>query len=60
MATTPRYQRVRGPELEPHQVIVRLPARLAELTYAVLFGYTVYSLIVLAFVHRAPRLAPRD
>src|SRR5205085_3663281 len=36
------------------------PARLAELTYAVLFGYTVYSLIVLAFVHRATRLAPRD
>src|SRR5438067_13187454 len=36
------------------------PARLAELTYAVLFGYTVYSLIVLAFVHRAARLAPRD
>jgi len=36
------------------------PARLAELTYAVLFGYTVYSFIVLAFVHRATRLAPRD
>src|ERR1700704_5455934 len=36
------------------------PARLAELTYAVLFGYALYSLIVLAFVHRATRLAPRD
>src|SRR4051812_5281719 len=36
------------------------PARLAELTYAVLFGYTLYSVIVLAFVHRATRLAPRD
>ena len=36
------------------------PARLAELTYAVLFGYMVYSLIVLVFVHRATRLAPRD
>src|SRR4051812_44872499 len=36
------------------------PARLSELTYAVLFGYTLYSLIVLAFVYRAPRLAPRD
>jgi len=36
------------------------PARLAELTYAVLFGYTLYSLIVLAFVHRATRFAPRD
>jgi large subunit ribosomal protein L23 len=23
MATTPKYQRVRGPELEPHQVIIR-------------------------------------
>ena len=36
------------------------PARLAELTYAVLFGYSLYSIIVLAFVHRATRLAPRD
>src|SRR6266545_8402057 len=36
------------------------PARLAELTYAVLFGYALYSLIVLAFVHRATRLALRD
>ena len=36
------------------------PARLAELTYAVLFGYTLYSLIVLVFVHRATRVAPRD
>src|SRR5258705_1313019 len=36
------------------------PARLAELAYAVLFGYALYSLIVLAFVHRATRLAPRD
>src|SRR5262245_1171570 len=36
------------------------PAQLAELTYAVLFGYTLYSLIVLAFVYRATRLAPRD
>src|SRR3954469_12643203 len=36
------------------------PARLAELTYAVLFGYALYSAIVLGFVHRAVRLAPRD
>src|SRR5438552_1706622 len=36
------------------------PARLAALTYAVLFGYAIYSLIVLAFVHRATHLAPRD
>jgi signal transduction histidine kinase len=36
------------------------PARLSELTYAVLFGYALYSLIVLVFVHRATRLAPRD
>ena len=36
------------------------PARLAELTYAVLFAYALYSLIVLAFVHRATRLALRD
>ena len=36
------------------------PARLAELTYAVLFGYSLRSIIVLAFVHRATRLAPRD
>jgi len=36
------------------------PARLAELTYAVLFGYVLYSLIVVAFVHRASRVAPRD
>lgn len=36
------------------------PERLAELTYAVLFGYTLYSLIVLAFVHRTARLASRD
>src|SRR5258706_14956993 len=36
------------------------PARLAELTYAVLFGYTLYSLIVLPFVHPASPLAPRD
>src|SRR6267142_2768850 len=36
------------------------PARLAELTYAVLFGYTLYSLIVVSFVHRATRFAPRD
>ena len=36
------------------------PARLAELTYAVLFGYVLYSLIVLAFVHRASRLGSRD
>src|SRR5206468_8325000 len=36
------------------------PARLAELTYAVLFGYSLYSIIVLAFVHRATRLPPRD
>lgn len=36
------------------------PARLAELTYSVLLGYVLYSLIVLAYVHRATRLAPRD
>jgi len=36
------------------------PARLAALTYAVLFGYAIYSIIVLTFVHRATRLAPRD
>ena len=36
------------------------PARLAELTYAVLFGYALYSMIVLAFVHRATRLGSRD
>jgi signal transduction histidine kinase len=36
------------------------PARLAELTYAVLFGYFVYSMIVLLFVHRAPRFGSRD
>src|SRR5258705_6129022 len=36
------------------------PARLAELTYAVLFGYALYSIIVLVFVHRATRLALRD
>jgi signal transduction histidine kinase len=36
------------------------PARLAELTYAVLFGYVLYSIIVLAFVHRATRLGSRD
>jgi hypothetical protein len=28
------------------------PARLAELTYAVLFGYSLYSIIVLAFKRR--------
>ncbi len=36
------------------------PARLAELTYAILFAYALYSVIVLAFVHRATRLAPKD
>ena len=36
------------------------PARVSELTYAVLFGYALYSLFVLVFVHRAARLAPRD
>ena len=36
------------------------PARLAELTYAVLFGYTLYSVIVLSFVHRATRIGSRD
>src|SRR5258705_4376354 len=35
-------------------------AGLAELTYPVLFGHTLYSLIVLAFVHRASRVAPSD
>ena len=32
------------------------PARLAAVTYAVLASYAVYSLVVLAYVHRAPRL----
>jgi signal transduction histidine kinase len=37
--------------LDPSQ-----PARLAAVTYAVLAGYAVYSLIVLVYVHRTPRL----
>ena len=32
------------------------PTRLAAVTYAVLASYAVYSLAVLAYVHRAPRL----
>lgn len=34
------------------------PARLATLAYGVLTAYAAYSLLVLALVHRAPRLAP--
>ena len=32
------------------------PARLRELTYIVLFAYAVYSLCILAYVHRSVRL----
>jgi len=35
------------------------PTRFAALTYGVLSGYAVYSLIVLAIVHRAVRVTPR-
>jgi signal transduction histidine kinase len=34
------------------------PARLATLAYGVLAAYAIYSLLVLVFVHRTPRLAP--
>jgi signal transduction histidine kinase len=34
------------------------PARLAAVTYGVLFTYALYSLALLALVHSAPRLAP--
>ena len=36
------------------------PSGLAELSYAILVGYALYSVIVLVFVERARRLAPRD
>ena len=36
------------------------PTRFAELSYAILVGYALYSVIVLIFVERATRLAPRD
>jgi signal transduction histidine kinase len=35
------------------------PARLREVTYAVLLGYAVYSLAVAAYVHSGLRLTPR-
>jgi hypothetical protein len=35
------------------------PARLAELTYAVLLGYALYSVVVLVAVHRATHFARR-
>lgn len=35
------------------------PSRFAELTYAVLVGYAVYSIVVLAFIERATKVAPR-
>lgn len=35
------------------------PARLREVTYAVLLGYALYSLIVLGLVHGSARLTPR-
>src|SRR5262245_30183788 len=36
------------------------PSPLAEISYGVLVGYALYSVIVLVFVERATRLAPRD
>jgi signal transduction histidine kinase len=36
------------------------PTRFAELSYAILVGYALYSVIVLVFVERATRLATRD
>jgi signal transduction histidine kinase len=36
------------------------PTRFAELSYAILVGYALYSVIVLVFVERATRLASRD
>ena len=36
------------------------PSGLAELSYALLVGYALYSVIVLVFVERTTRLAPRD
>jgi len=41
--------------LDPNQ-----PARFVEQTYAVLIGYTIYSLAILAYVHRATRLGSRQ
>jgi signal transduction histidine kinase len=35
------------------------PSRLAALTYSILSAYAIYSLIVVALVHRAPRVTPR-
>ncbi len=36
------------------------PSGLAELSYGLLVGYALYSVIVLVFVERTTRLAPRD
>ena len=36
------------------------PSGLSELSYAIIVGYALYSVIVLVFVERATRLAPRD
>jgi signal transduction histidine kinase len=36
------------------------PSGLSELSYALLVGYALYSVIVLVFVERTTRLAPRD
>lgn len=36
------------------------PSRFSELSYAILVGYALYSVIVLVFVERATRLAARD
>ena len=36
------------------------PSGLAALSYAILVGYALYSVIVLVFVERTARLAPRD
>jgi signal transduction histidine kinase len=36
------------------------PSGLAEFSYAILVGYALYSVIVLVFVERTTRLAPRD
>ena len=35
------------------------PTRLASLTYGILSAYAIYSVLVLALVHRAPRVTPR-
>ena len=36
------------------------PARLATVTYVILAGYALYSIAILAIVHRASELRPRD